>query len=344
MPPSQPAAPTPSPASYQVPSASGFYQQVGSAPLQDCLVQVIQVLIGQLERGRGWRDGHSAEVARLVGMMADNAGIQGESTLHIKVAALVHELGKPFEAHTTLVGLELNPSLAASAAELLQAPVGLLAPAQLPLEVMKILTAIYERHDGRGVPGRAAGNDVPFGAKLIAAAEAFLDLIGNPEAPGGKAGDPQTALQRVRDVGSRGAFDPVVVDHLARVATEARSGGPMVLVIDEDVRSSAVLEGTLKAAGYDVITANTTGDAALVLLGENVQLVLSEVNLRPMDGFTFLQWLRNNQRTRDIPFMFVSQAADAENVNRGFELGALDYIVKPFRPEVVVAKIKRIIK
>ena len=65
------------------------------------------------------------------------------------------------------------------------------------------------------------------------------------------------------------------------------------------------------------------------------------MDLEPIDGFAFLHWLKSNNRVSGVPYIFVSDQSGADEVNRGFELGALDYIVKPFNPEVLTAKVKR---
>ena len=224
-----------------------------------------------------------------------------------------------------------------------------LIPCKAPLQSggggQRVLTSfpmvrIQEDETGNGVPGQLAGDLIPMTTRILQVADAYCDAAWTPE---GEDVDPSAVIQRVMDAGGSGALDPTIVQHVETIGPDAAAtpGPPLVLIIDEDPRSAALIEGPIKSAGFDAVVANSTGDAAVVLLGEKVDLVLSEVDLQPMDGFTFLEWLRSNQRTADVPFMFVSGNADADHVNRGFELGAIDYIVKPFRPDVVLAKVKR---
>jgi len=305
---------------------------IGNSPM----VQLVEVLIQQLEQELGWRAGHSTHVAKVAAQLATKAGLAPDATADLVLAALLHELGKPSEPHVTLLGLDVDGTLRARASELRQAPTRLLHQVQLPGGVSQALDSLYERFDGKGIPGQLSGDKVPLVARLLQVADAHCELTSNPRAAGGQC-DGATAVKRLE---LTGGFDPALVKHLATKGGTTRTGR-LVLIVDDDPRSAALLEGQLKSAGFDAVVATTTGDAALVLLGEEVTLVLSEVDLKPMDGFTFLHWLRTNQRTSNIPFMFVSQRAGADDVNRGFELGAIDYIVKPFRPEVVLAKIKR---
>lgn len=338
-PPSSPAPASPAPASPAVsPAPAAPTVRLGG------LAQVVQVLVDQLEQGHGWRSGHSGKVVGLVTELATKAGVPGDQLADLQLTALLHEVGKSFDRHLTAPSIDGDPAHREEAGSAHQIPGRLFASSSLAPNVLGALAALYERHDGKGVPGRMEGERIPLAARLIQVADAYCDLVDNPNAPGGKC-DAATAINRLQEAAGRGLLDPTIAGHLAasRAATGTGRTGDraLVLIIDEDARSAALLEGQLKSAGFDAVVANTTGDAALVLLGEKVSLVLSEVDLKPMDGFTFLEWLRGNQRTSDIPFMFVSGRTNADDVNRGFELGAVDYIVKPFRPEVVLAKIKR---
>jgi response regulator RpfG family c-di-GMP phosphodiesterase len=303
----------------------------------ESLLRVIEAVVNQLEQGQGWRTQHSFEVARLATLLASRAGLQPEATSDLHLSALLHELGKPVDTHLTLLTLDAVPALRARAQESARTAAKLVGAGQLPADVEETLAALYERYDSGAIP---------LSARLLQAADAYCDLVSNPNAPGGRCPSPEAAVHRLYEAAQRGLLDPTAVQQLSNVksgtATD-QAGRPLVLIIDEDARSAALLEGQLKSAGFDAIVANTTGDAALALLGENVSLVLSEVELKPMDGFAFLEWLRSNKRTSTIPFMFVSSRAGVEDVNRGFELGAVDYVVKPFRPEVVLAKIRRLV-
>jgi response regulator RpfG family c-di-GMP phosphodiesterase len=228
------------------------------------------------------------------------------------------------------------------ARKLFVTPVKLLEAAQLPPQLERTLSGLYEQLDGNGIPGRV-GSDLPRFARIIAAVDAFCDLCSNPRAPGGRV-DAEKAAQRLREAARRQLFDGEVVTTLCQLAGESqwqRARGHRVLLVDAEIDATMLLEQKLSAMGYEVQTVKTTAEAALAVLSDKVDLILSEVRLQPVDGFAFLERLRTDPRTQDLPFIFVSDRADVEDVNRGFELGALDYIVKPFAPEVLVAKIRR---
>lgn len=315
----------------------------------ESFVQTVGVLVSLIESGQGWRQGHSAEVTRLATLLGERVGLDTDGLLSLRLACYLHDLGKPPEPHLTLLTLEAMAEARALASKVFATPMKLLESARLPAEVERTVTSAYERIDGHGVPGKRFGREIPVGARLIAAVDAFLDLTSNPRTPGGRTEDPEAALGRLREATSRKLFDPDVVNLLQQVVAESLrermlGGRAHVLLIDSDLGSTTVLEQKLSYAGYDVRVVRTTAEAALVVLSEKVDLILSEVRLEPVDGFVFLERLRADPRTQALPFIFVSERADAEDVNRGFELGALDYIVKPFTPEVLVAKLRRVLE
>ncbi|MCA9671979.1 MAG: DUF4388 domain-containing protein [Myxococcales bacterium] len=331
------------------PSDSALIAAEPIVPLET-FVQTVSVLVSLLEMGQGWRQGHSAEVARLVALMGQRVGLPPDEVGYLKLAAYLHELGKPAEPHLTVASVAESPELKALARRVYMTPIKLTEAASLPAAVTSVLAAQYERTSGDGVPGKLSGREVPLGARLLAVVDVFCDLMANPRAPGGRAADQAQGLERLRQAASARVLDANAVDIFCQVTTgdalreQLLGDRPRILIIDGDAESTTVLELKLVAAGYDVRVYKTTAEAAREVLGSSVDLILSEVRLEPVDGFGFLERIRADPRTRDIPLIFVSDRTDADDVNRGFELGAADYIVKPYTPELLVAKVKMVLE
>jgi DNA-binding NarL/FixJ family response regulator len=117
----------------------------------------------------------------------------------------------------------------------------------------------------------------------------------------------------------------------------------LVLIADQDDEERAALARLLERAGFDVVEA-ASGDDALALAQEDVlSLVILEVPLPRMSGYEVCRALRED-RGKDIPVLFLS-GARTESYDRvaGLSLGADDYLVKPYAPDELLARVRRLV-
>jgi putative two-component system response regulator len=115
---------------------------------------------------------------------------------------------------------------------------------------------------------------------------------------------------------------------------------PTVLIVDDQPENLAILSDLLEPH-YRVRAANT-GERALhaATTDPKPELILLDVVMPGMDGYAVLTQLRRNPVTRDIPVIFVTARDAALDEEHGLELGAADYIVKPIRPAIVLARVR----
>src|SRR5688572_611441 len=115
---------------------------------------------------------------------------------------------------------------------------------------------------------------------------------------------------------------------------------PTVLVVDDTPENIHVLSGVLQEE-YSVRVA-TSGERALTAARTEPQpdLILLDVKMPVMDGYEVCRRLKNDYQTQRIPVIFVTGMGEAEDEARGFELGAVDYIVKPISPAIVRARVR----
>lgn len=113
-----------------------------------------------------------------------------------------------------------------------------------------------------------------------------------------------------------------------------------LLVVDDQPENLAIL-GELLEAHYRVKIANSGQRALHAALSEpRPDLILLDVMMPEMDGYQLLARLKENPLTRDIPVIFVTAKDRAEDEERGLEMGAADYITKPIKPVVVLARVR----
>jgi putative two-component system response regulator len=115
---------------------------------------------------------------------------------------------------------------------------------------------------------------------------------------------------------------------------------PTVLVIDDTPENIHVLSGVLQEE-YAVRVA-TSGEKGITAARADPQpdLILLDVKMPVMDGYEVCRRLKNDYQTQRIPVIFVTGMGETEDEARGFELGAVDYIIKPFNPAVVKARVR----
>ena len=116
-----------------------------------------------------------------------------------------------------------------------------------------------------------------------------------------------------------------------------------VLVVDDEEDLCEILKFNLETEGYEVDTANSA-EEAMKLNIENYQLLLLDVMMGEMSGFKFASILKKSPATQNVPIIFLT-AKDTENdALTGFNLGADDYISKPFSLRQVMARVKAVIR
>jgi CheY-like chemotaxis protein len=116
------------------------------------------------------------------------------------------------------------------------------------------------------------------------------------------------------------------------------------LIIDPDPEETTLLELRMIEQGFEVVIVRSSDQAAKVLPGGEFELVISEVDLKPEDGFTLLRAIRNQSYGQDLPWVFLTRRAARADVQTGLDLGASDYVVKPAQTEVLVAKLRQTIE
>ena len=112
-----------------------------------------------------------------------------------------------------------------------------------------------------------------------------------------------------------------------------------ILAVDDARENLELLDNMLSEAGYRVRPA-ISGAIALEAINNFVpDIILLDIMMPGMDGYEVLRHLKKNKLTRDIPVIFITAASDSDSMVKGFELGAVDYIGKPFKPKEVLARV-----
>jgi two-component system NtrC family sensor kinase len=125
------------------------------------------------------------------------------------------------------------------------------------------------------------------------------------------------------------------------ITPETTDSTPLILIVDDNPTNLAVLTEALAEAGYDIAVATNGEDAIEQINYELPSLVLLDVMMPGgIDGFETCRQLKQSPVTEDLPIIFMTALNDTEHKVKGFALGAVDYVVKPFQQEEVLARVK----
>jgi len=113
-----------------------------------------------------------------------------------------------------------------------------------------------------------------------------------------------------------------------------------ILVIDDNNLNLRMIELILQNYNYDVITAMNGASGIKATQEQNPDLILLDIMMPVMDGFEVCERLKESPDTRDIPIIFLTSKTDSEGIVKGFELGAADYVTRPFNRPELMARIK----
>jgi diguanylate cyclase (GGDEF)-like protein len=111
-----------------------------------------------------------------------------------------------------------------------------------------------------------------------------------------------------------------------------------ILIVDDSVSNIEILSGLLSSE-YEIYFATNGKDALEIASLQILDLILLDVVMPEMDGFQVLRILKNDEKTKEIPVIFVTASNQETDESRGFEEGVVDYITKPVRPSVVKARV-----
>lgn len=115
---------------------------------------------------------------------------------------------------------------------------------------------------------------------------------------------------------------------------------PRILVVEDDPTISKLISASLKISGYESIPCFNGGDAIHMIRNNEFDLILLDIMLPGMDGFEIMEHIRGC----GVPVIFLTAMGDVDNRVKGLKSGAEDYIVKPFEPLELLARIEIVLR
>jgi len=118
----------------------------------------------------------------------------------------------------------------------------------------------------------------------------------------------------------------------------------LILAVDDEEDILELIDYNLKKEGYEVILARSGNEALKTIQTNMPDLILLDLMLPDIDGFDICKIVKNNSKTAHIPIIMLTAKGEDADIVSGLELGASDYVVKPFSHRVLLARIRAILR
>ena len=115
-----------------------------------------------------------------------------------------------------------------------------------------------------------------------------------------------------------------------------------ILVCEDDTMTQKAIEHKLKNDGYTIVTASDGEVAMKLLADQNFDLMLTDFHMPKVNGIELISYIRNDLK-KNLPIIMLTRVGVEEIVLQAFEMGADDYITKPFRPDELSLRVKKML-
>jgi DNA-binding response OmpR family regulator len=116
-----------------------------------------------------------------------------------------------------------------------------------------------------------------------------------------------------------------------------------ILIAEDERDIRDLITFTLRFAGYEVVAASNGEEAVTQALQEIPDLILLDVRMPRMTGYEACAKIKENQKTKDIPIVFLSAKGQETEIQAGLNAGAVEYLLKPFAPDQLTSRIQAVL-
>jgi CheY-like chemotaxis protein len=120
--------------------------------------------------------------------------------------------------------------------------------------------------------------------------------------------------------------------------------GSLILIAEDDRDIREFLVIALQVSGFNVIEARNGEEAVALASGQRPDLILLDVRMPKLTGFEACEILKANPDTRNIPIVFLSAYAHKDEIQRGLQLGAEEYLTKPIAPDFLIQRVGNLLE
>lgn len=115
----------------------------------------------------------------------------------------------------------------------------------------------------------------------------------------------------------------------------------IILIADDSPTIRKFIAYSLIGKGYDILLASDGMEALEKLPSENVNLIITDLNMPNIDGYELISTIRNNEQYKDIPIIILSSLSKNDEIEKGLSCGANSYLLKPFDPKRIIYEVSK---
>jgi DNA-binding response OmpR family regulator len=117
-----------------------------------------------------------------------------------------------------------------------------------------------------------------------------------------------------------------------------------ILIAEDERDIRDLITFTLRFAGYEVVAASNGEEAVALALQEIPDLIISDVRMPRMNGYEACEKIKAEEKTKDIPVIFLSAKGQDAEIQTGLNVGAAEYLLKPFAPDQLTSRIQAVLE
>ncbi len=121
------------------------------------------------------------------------------------------------------------------------------------------------------------------------------------------------------------------------------AGGKQILICDDDPAILRVLQVNLEVEGYETLLARHGEEALEIAVAEHPDMIILDIMMPRMDGYQTCIALKADDKTKDIPIVFLSAKAQDSDIEKGKTYDVEDYLTKPFDPDQLIEVVERVL-
>lgn len=118
----------------------------------------------------------------------------------------------------------------------------------------------------------------------------------------------------------------------------------MIMTVDDSISIRQMVGFTLAKEGYEILEASNGEDAEQKLDANNVQMMITDLNMPKMNGIELIKKVRANPKCRFMPIVMLTTESEESSVQEGKAAGATGWIIKPFKPNQLVGVVKKLLR